>query len=230
MRLTSHVRFCRQAGRSDPPRPAIRVSRVCKTSGLASCAIGTKDGHRIAAPLWAMPYLYNKVGHSQFFAPRWRLWLCAAGNVRWSLRATRGVPAPAHRAPAPNPRRSRLPRPRRTSPRQIPRPAPHAAPAPRPTAGRRPPTIPPHGPLAPALPVPRSDRVALAIRTCGSLALTMSLRSAMPHPIGDVLVVAILGQPRLQLLHALASVFSFQLGNAGFWRLASPLHPLRKSG
>jgi hypothetical protein len=69
-----------------------------------------------------------------------------------------------------------------------------------------------------------------AIRTRGSLALTMSLRSALPHPIGDVLVVAILGQPRLQLLHALASVFGFQLGNAGFWRHASPLHPLRKSG
>jgi hypothetical protein len=75
---------------------------------------------------------------------------------------TRGIPALAHRAPAPNPCRSRLSRPRRTSPRQRPRPAPHAAPAPRPTAGRRPPTVPPHGPLAPALPVPRSDRVAPA--------------------------------------------------------------------
>jgi len=81
--------------------------------------------------------------------------------------------------------------------------------------------------------------MASAIRTCRSRALTRSLRFAVSRPIGDVLVVGILGQPRLQLLHALhkrrgllrlAGVFGFQLGNAGFWRHASPLHPLRKSG
>jgi len=33
---------------------------------------------------------YNKVCHSLSFPPRWRLWLCAAGNIRWSLCATRG--------------------------------------------------------------------------------------------------------------------------------------------
>ena len=92
-----------------PDRSAALGYAVPRTTKSATHFPSLRDGAYGCAPLGTY------AGRS---APRADL---AAPPEEAVRPLTRGVPAPAHRAPAPNPRRSRLPRPRRPRHRPAPR-------------------------------------------------------------------------------------------------------------